>query len=104
MKPTKKKGFGLRLRRAKEAIKKYGRVGVEPYSRSFDNCFEEGDGSLIVAAIMEAATRESKDIYETQSQDFLKRGIRLLGVWDEWMNTYESVRKWSPDYAEGRPT
>jgi hypothetical protein len=54
----KQPGFGRRVAHAKRALKQLAR---KPWSRSFvssrdfDNCFENGDGTAVVWALMQAA-------------------------------------------------
>ena len=54
----KQPGFGRRVAHAKLALKQLAR---KPWSRSlvscrdFDNCFENGDGTAVVWALMQAA-------------------------------------------------
>lgn len=84
----KHKGFGFRYLRAKNALEKLGRDCLaRPYSRSFDNCFEMGDGKAVVWALMHVAIRNA-----TQGNDDLKRGIENTGskVWPQWLAVYQS--------------
>lgn len=89
--PTKK-GFGLRLHYAAEALRKYG---LDPScstyaqvanNRKFDNCFENFDGDAVVYAIMCL-------VHEKHDAD-LCRGIKLLGgtLWEDWERHYWHAR------------
>jgi len=76
------KGFGLRCLRAQIALEKFGRDQLKrPYTRSFDNCFEMGDGNAVVWSLMHEATNGNDD---------LKRGIENMGknVWPHWLDVY----------------
>ena len=51
--PTRK-GFGLRVYHAAKAIRKLGRDPyANIYTRGFDNCFENNDGSAVVWALID---------------------------------------------------
>ena len=70
--PTRK-GFGLRLYHAAKAIRKLGRDPyADIYTRGFDNCFENNDGSAVVWALMHEATQEPDD------DNPLTRGIQTM--------------------------
>ena len=68
-------GFGLRVHRAGNAIKK---LALDPfadiYTRGFDNCFEMYDGSAVVWALMDKAIKEP-DCY---GQSLLTEGIQRM--------------------------
>jgi len=83
----KRRGFGFRYLRAKALLERYGRDCLaQPYSRSFDNCFEMYDGDAIVWALMRTALRN-----EASGDPSLAQGIRRLGksVWPDWLRVYE---------------
>ena len=85
----KHKGFGFRYLRAKTLLERYGRDCLaRPYSRSFDNCFENCDGDAVVWALMRTATRN-----EAVGDPYLAEGIRRTtgkNVWPpDWLRVYE---------------
>ncbi len=85
-------GFGFRLLRAKTALEKFGRnCCAEPYSRSFDNCFEMYDGKAIVRALVERALRN-----EAEGNLALKRGIENMGCWSNWHHVHASTPTGKP--------
>jgi hypothetical protein len=82
-------GFGLRVHRATEAIKKCGLWGELPAGRAFDNCFEAGDGSAVVWALVHTAKQEPDEF----GQSLLTQGIRRMhsGRWPEqWETVYNA--------------
>jgi hypothetical protein len=83
----KQPGFGFRFLRARTALQEFGRNGLaRPYSRSFDNCFENFDGHAVVWALMDHALRN-----EAADDRDLAEGIRRMGkaVWPQWLQVYE---------------
>lgn len=58
-------------------LQRFGECGDNPDSRAFDECFEMGDGDLVVKGLIELAATEP----------YLARGIRYLGgnCLDEWI-------------------
>jgi hypothetical protein len=84
-------GFGLRFHHAKTALEKYGRdYARPPYSRGFDNCFENHDGDAVVWALMHDAVADPKSR--------IAEGIHRLGkdVWPHWLEIYEQRGKHAP--------
>lgn len=76
-------GFGLRVHHARTAIKKYALDSESrPYSRTYDNCFENGDGDAVVWQLM-------RDVIN--GDELLERGIRSMGgqLFADWMNIYD---------------
>lgn len=75
----KQPGFGLRVLRAKTALRRLGADCMTPiFTRSFDNCFEMYDGEAVVWALMQACAK---------GDDLLARGIQNAGgtMWDDWL-------------------
>ena len=78
----KRKNFGLRVLRARKLLERFGHDYCRPpYSRSFDNCFENYDGDAVVWALMHKALN---------GNHALERGIRNMGeqVWPAWLAVY----------------
>ena len=76
-------GFGLRVHQARTAIKKYALdYEARPYSRTYDNCFEMGDGSAVVWQLMR---------HVINGDEILEQGIRRMGgqLFADWMNIYD---------------
>lgn len=76
-------GFGLRVHRARSALKKFAINSADrPTSRSFDNCFEMYDGDAVVWQLM-------RDV--VTGDELLERGIRRMGgqLFADWMNVYD---------------
>lgn len=79
-------GFGLRVNYARSAFKKFAlEFDKRPNSRSFDNCFENGDGDAVVWQLMH-------DVIN--GDDLLETGIRRMGgtMFADWMNVYDPAR------------
>jgi hypothetical protein len=84
-------GFGLRVARAKSALRRLGADCLANiYTRGFDNCFEMFDGDAVVWALMHEAI--GGDV-------LLERGIRNMGkaVWPQWLEVYERRGEPAPD-------
>lgn len=80
-------GFGFRVARAKRALQKLGADCLAHiYTRSFDNCFEMGDGEAVVFALMQAVAA---------GDDLLARGIRNVGgsMWSDWHELWLDGRR-----------
>lgn len=95
-------GFGLRVYRAKQAIERLSRDRyADIYTRGFDNCFENGDGSAVVWALMHKAHAEPA------GNAPLTRGIQIMfsTTLDEqkypqcWLDTYNG----KPPYGDILP-
>lgn len=78
-------GFGLRFARALRVLSNYGLGWSEEecgvYTRTMDNCFENGDGDAVVWALMNRAMTDPT----------LETGIRRMGekVWPHWLSIYQ---------------
>lgn len=84
-------GFGLRYHHARKALEKFGKdYNARPYSRGFDNCFENFDGDAVVWALMHEAI-ECRN-------EYLAEGIKRMGenVWPRWLEAYEQRGKYAP--------
>lgn len=68
-------GFGLRVHRAEQAIRKLAdNPHADIYTRGFDNCFEMYDGNAVVWALMHKALQEPDE----RGQCLLTRGIQTM--------------------------
>lgn len=98
------KSFQARVRYAAQKLDRFGRWGEEPYSRTFDDCFEQYDGPVVVAALMQIAT--SAEVYckwwpaavaflevDPAPQEYIAKGLAMMGgsVWEEWTKTAEGI-------------
>ena len=67
-------GFGLRVYRAEQAIKK---LSFDPfadiYTRGFDNCFEMHDGDAVVWALMDHAMKEPNQYGQSPLTEGIQR-------------------------------
>jgi hypothetical protein len=81
-------GFGLRVTRAKVALRRLGADCLAPiYTRGFDDCFEMYDGDAVVWALMHEAI--GGDV-------LLERGICNMGK-AVWLEVYERRGEPAPD-------
>jgi hypothetical protein len=81
-------------------------------TRGFDNCFEEGDGALVVSYLMKRAlscgnadinsfyeigreytinSKEYKALQSKRSAIRLRDGIKDAGLWDSWLKTHKEA-------------
>ena len=68
-------GFGLRVHRAEQAIRKLALYPfADVYTRGFDNCFEMHDGDAVVWALMDKAIKEP----DQDGQSLLTNGIQCM--------------------------
>jgi len=93
--PTRQ-GFGLRVHRAEQAIRKLGlNRYADVHTRGFDNCFENYDGSAVVFALVSKAKREP----DQHGQSLLTQGIR--NMFNTSLNVQGDFPQWEKVYQDG---